>query len=115
MSVLTLRNGAFVPGITQNITTTGGSQLSTAFASTTSIIRVTTQVDIYVQLGTTTSPPSATTGSMLVLAGITEFLAVPAAMISSTGVVTQQSQIAILQAGASAGVVGITQLTGYSN
>jgi len=116
MSVLTIRNGAFVPGVTQNITTVGGNQTSSLFGQNTSIIRVSTQVDIYVQLGTSASPTTASSStSMLILAGNTELLSVQAAVVSSTGVVTQQSRIANLQAGVNAGVVSITQLTGYSN
>ena len=73
MSVLTIRNGAFVPGTTQNITTSGSAQSSSNVGVTTAIIRITCQQDTYVELG---SSPNATANSMVILGGSTEILAV---------------------------------------
>ena len=115
MSVLTIRNGAIVPGVTQNMTAAIGSQTSIPFVATTSIIRITTKVDIYLQLGNTATPPVATSSSMLLLDGDTVLLAVEPAIISPTGSVTQQSLVAILSTTGALGTVSITQLTGYSN
>ena len=99
MSLLTLRNGAFVPGITQNILTSGTSQPSNAVSDDTSIIRVTCQKDTYVALGAT---PVVTTGSMLLVGGTTEFLAVEPGT----------TKVAVMQV-SNSGLVSITELTGY--
>ena len=96
MSV-TFRKGAFQPGTTQNITTSGSSQASSAFGTATSIIRVSCTQDIYVALG---NSPTATTGSMLITAGSSEFLAVDS---------VNNQKIAVLQV-TSAGVCSITEL-----
>lgn len=99
MSVLTLRNGAFVPGVTQNIVSSGASQQSAVVGSDTSIIRIACQQDTYIAIG---SNPTANTGCMMISGGSTEFLAVePGTTI-----------VALLQVGSS-GVVSITELTGY--
>jgi len=99
MSVLTIRNGAFVPGTTQNITTSGSAQSSSNVGVTTAIIRITCQQDTYVELG---SSPNATANSMVILGGSTEILAVE----PGTTVVS------LLQV-SSPGIVSITELTGY--
>ena len=99
MSVLTIRNGAFVPGTTQNITTSGSAVSSNAVGNTTAIIRVTCQQDTYVELGTA---PTATANSMIILGGSTEFLAVEPG----------QTIVSLLQV-STAGIVCITELTGY--
>ena len=99
MSVLTLRNGAFVPGTTQNIITTGSSQVLNAVGANTSIIRVACTADTFVQIGTS---PVATTQSMMISGGATEFLAV----------VPGQTKVAVLEV-TTAGVVSVTELTGY--
>lgn len=106
MSELTIRNGAFVPGVTQNIITSGTSQESNPMEDTTSIIRITCQQDTYVELGNSSSTVTATNGSMIILGGGTEYLAVEPASGNVTGV------ISVLQV-ANAGIVSITQLTGY--
>jgi len=97
MSV-TFRKGAFLPGTTQNITTSGTSQASSAFATSTSIIRVTCTQDIYIQLGN--SPTASATGCMLITAGSAEFLAVDS---------VNNQKIAVIQV-TSAGVCSITEL-----
>lgn len=99
MSVLTLRKGAFVPGTTQNITTSGSSQASDAVGQDTSIIRIACQQDTYVELGST---PTASSGSMLISGGSTEFLSVE----------PNTTKVAVLQV-TTAGIVSITELTGY--
>jgi len=99
MSVLTLRNGAFVPGVTQNIVSSGASQQSAVVDANTSIIRIACQQDTYVAIG---SSPVANTSCMMISGGSTEFLAVEPGI----------TKVAILQVG-SAGIVSITQLTGY--
>ena len=100
MSVLTIRNGAFVPGTTQNILTTGVPQSSNVVQSTTSIIRIACQHDTYVEVGS--SSPEASINSMIILSGATEFIAVePGA-----------TQVSVMKVG-DPGIVSITQLTGY--
>lgn len=99
MAVLTIRNGAFVPGTTQNILTTASAQSSNVVANTTSIIRVTCQKDTYVELG---SSPTATANSMIILGGSTELISVQPG----------QSIVSVLKVG-DAGIVSITQLAGY--
>ena len=99
MSVLTIRNGAFVPGLTQNILTTSVAQSSNVVGNTTSIVRISCQQDTYIELG---SSPTASINSMIILSGSTEFLAVqPGTTI-----------ISVLKVG-DPGIVSITQLTGY--
>lgn len=99
MSALTIRNGAFVPGTTQNITTSGSSQQSAVVGSTTSIIRVACQQDTYVAFG---SNPTASASSMIIFGGSTEYIAVqPGTTI-----------VAVLQV-SSPGAVSITELSGY--
>jgi hypothetical protein len=99
MSVLTVRKGAYVPGTVQNFTTSGTSQASNAVASTSSIIRVTTNQDVFVSFG---SSPTATTSSMLMVAGSTEFISV------EPGV----TKVAVIQSTTS-GIFSMTELTGY--
>jgi len=112
MSVLTIRNGAFVPGVTQNITTTGTAQESNAVSTTTSIVRITCQQDTYVAVGNSSNTVTATTSSMIILGGGTEYLALePFYVDSSNANVT--GVISVLQV-ANSGIVSITQLTGYS-
>lgn len=99
MSVLTIRNGAFVPGITQNIISAGASQQSAVVDSNTSIIRIACQQDTFIAVG---SNPTATASSMMISGGSTEFLAV----------IPGETKVALMQVTAS-GIVSITQLTGY--
>lgn len=99
MSVLTIRNGAFVPGTTQNIISAGASQQSAVVDATTSIIRVACQQDTFIAIG---ANPTATTSSMLISGGATEFLSV----------VPGETKVALMQVTAP-GIVSITQLTGY--
>ena len=99
MAVLTLRNGAFVPGTTQNLTSTDTTQQCDAVGPYTSIIRVACQQDTFIEIG---ADPIAATSSMLLSGGGSEFLAV----------VPGVTKIAVLKVSA-AGVVSITELTGY--
>jgi hypothetical protein len=99
MSVLTIRNGAYVPGTVQNITTSASSQVSSAVGANTSIIRVAVNQDTYVAFG---SAPTANTACMLMAGGSSEFIAV------QPGV----TKVAVLQVSTS-GIASITQLTGY--
>jgi len=96
MSVI-YRKGAYYPGTTQNQTTTTSSQYTSAFATATSIIRVSVQNDTYVQPIATTAT-TATVSSMIIPGGGVEFFAV------SGG-----SRIAHLQV-SSGGWISITQL-----
>lgn len=73
MAALIFRKGAYYPGSTQSIVTSGTSQVSNAFTDNVSIIRVATNQDVYCELG---NNPTATTGSMLMPAGAIEFFAV---------------------------------------
>lgn len=99
MSVLTLRSGAFVPGTTQNLTSTGTTQQSAAVSSVASIIRVACQQDTFIAIG---ANPVADTSSMLISGGGAEFLAV----------VPGVTKVAVKQVSAT-GLVSITELTGY--
>lgn len=99
MSVLTLRNGAFVPGTTENITTSGSNQVSATVSANASIVRICCQQDTYISIG---SAPVADANSMVILGGSTEFLAV------EPGV----TKVGVLQV-SSSGIVSITELTGY--
>ena len=99
MSVLTLRSGAFVPGTTQNLTSTGTSQQSAAVSAVASIIRVACQQDTFVSIG---ASPVADTASMLISGGGAEFLAI----------VPGVTKVAVRQVSTS-GLVSITELTGY--
>jgi hypothetical protein len=69
------RKGAYYPGTTQNQTTTSTSAVSSAFGSTTSIVRVAVQNDTYIQPVATTAT-TATISSMIIPGGGVEFLAV---------------------------------------
>jgi hypothetical protein len=94
-----LRKGAYLPGTTQNFTTSGSSQVSSAFGSSTSVIRVAVLADTYIALGG--SSITATTSSMLIPAGKVELIAV--------GLGTGSTYIAFLQVSA-AGRISITEL-----
>lgn len=100
MSVLTLRNGAFVPGTTENITTSGTSQQSANVSPTASIIRIACKQDTYVELGS--NPEANANTSMIIFGGTTELLAVEPGT----------TKVAVLQV-SSSGLVSITELTGY--
>jgi hypothetical protein len=91
-----LRKGAYVPGTTQNITTSGTSQASSAVGASTAIVRIAVNADTYIAVG---SAPTATTSSMLIPSGGTEFIAV------NKGT----DKIAVLQVSAS-GIASITEL-----
>jgi len=120
MAALTVNKGAFYPGVTQNILTTGTSQLSNAVGATTSIIRITCQQDTYVQITNSNAAAPATTDSMLMLGGSTEFITVPspppapASPPNSTPApgVQYLAAIAVLQV-TTPGIVSITELTGF--
>jgi hypothetical protein len=99
MSVLTVRKGAFVPGTVQNLATGSSSVTSSAVGANTTIIRVTVTQDTYVEI----IEADATTDSMLMTGGSTEFLAVV------PGVTT----VSALQV-SSAGTISITELGGYN-
>jgi len=120
MAALTVNKGAFYPGVTQNILTTGSSQLSNPVGTTTSIIRISCQHDTYVQITNTDEAASATTSSMLILGGGTEFITVPspppapASPPNSTPApgVQYLACVSVLQVSV-AGIVSITELTGF--
>lgn len=95
-SVLTFRKGAYVPGSSQGLTTTGASQQAAAFTSAVSIVRVAVNQDTYVAIGTN---PTATANSLMMPAGSVEFFAVDPTDL-----------IAVLQVSV-AGRVSITELT----
>jgi hypothetical protein len=101
MSVI-YRKGAYYPGTTRNGTTTTSTQRTSAFNSTTSIVRIAVQNDTYIQPGTTTST-TATTGSMIIPGGGIEFLAVP-----------ESSYLAYLQV-STGGWISITELANQYN
>ena len=96
MSVI-YRKGAYYPGTTQNKTTTSTNVVTSAFGSTTSIVRVAVQNDTYVKPVTTTST-TATVSSMIIPAGGVEFFAVDPG-----------TYVACLQV-ASSGWISITEL-----
>lgn len=94
-SVLTFRKGAYSPGTSQGLTTTGTTQQSSAVGSDASIIRVAVNQDTYIAVG---SNPTATTNSLMMPAGSVEFFAV-----------NPSDKVAVLQVTA-AGRVSITEL-----
>ena len=89
MSVI-YRKGAYYPGTTQNQTTTSTSAITTAFGTSTSIIRVAVQNDTYVKPTASTST-TATTSHMIIPGGGVEFFAVDSGtylvhkLVSTTG------------------------------
>lgn len=89
-----LRDGAYIPSTTQNITTSGSSQQSAAVDNY--VARIAVTQDTYVSVG---SDPTATTSSMLIPAGGVEFFA------TTPGV----TKIAVLQV-SEAGIASITSL-----
>lgn len=92
-----LRQGSYLPGTNTNFTSSGSSQATgSAVANTTSIVRVSTTEAVYVDIGST---PTATTNSMLIPSGGTEFFAVTPG----------ESKIAVLQV-SSSGRVSVTEL-----
>ena len=92
-----IRQGAFLPGVTTNITTSESSQASGAVGNVTSIVRVAVTQNTYVAVGV--GNVTATANSMLMPANTVEFLAV------EPGV----GNVAVLQVSAS-GIASITQL-----
>jgi hypothetical protein len=92
-----LRQGAFLPGNTENIVTSGTSQAANVVGATTSIVRITTTENIYVAIG---ADPTATTDDMLIVGGGVEYLAV----------VPGTSKVAVLQQ-SSSGIASITELS----
>jgi hypothetical protein len=92
-----IRQGAFLPGTTTNITTSASSQAAGAVGNTTSIVRVAVTQNTYVAVGV--GNVTATTNSMLVPANTVEFLAVEPSV----------GNVAVLQVTA-AGVASITEL-----
>jgi hypothetical protein len=68
------RNGAYLPGTTQNFTTTASSQNSNAVGSSTGIIRIAVNQDTYVALGNAT--PTANNTCMMIPAGHVELVCV---------------------------------------
>ena len=119
MAALTVNKGAFYPGVTQNILTTGSSQTSSPVGATTSIIRITCQHDTYVQITNSNTLAPATTSSMIILGGATEFITVPspppapASPPNSTPApgVQYLACVSVLQV-TIAGLVSITELSG---
>ena len=74
MSVI-YRKGAYYPGTTQNGTTAGTNSVTSAFSTTTTIVRVAVQNDTYVR-PVTTNTNTASTTSMIIPGGGVEFFAV---------------------------------------
>jgi hypothetical protein len=72
MSVLTVRKGAFAPGTTTNLNTSGSVANTGNLSANTSIVRVSCTQDTFVAINA-----DADSGSMLIVGGGTEFLAVP--------------------------------------
>ena len=99
MSVLTIRNGAYVPGLSQTFTSSPTNQISSAVGANTSIVRVAVTQDTFVAFG---SAPVANTSTLLMTGGSSEFIAI------QPGV----TKVAFIQASTS-GTVNITELTGY--
>jgi len=99
MSVLTIRNGAYVPGTAQTFSSSSSSQTSNAVGANTSIIRVAVTQDTFVAFG---SSPVANTAALLMTAGSSEFISVQPGI----------TKVAFIQSSAS-GTVNIVELTGY--
>jgi hypothetical protein len=95
-----LRQGSYSPGTTTNFTTSASSQVTAEVGNTTSIVRVSTTEAIYVEIGTN---PTATTGSLMIPGGGTEFFAVDPG----------SSKVAVLQV-STPGVASITELASLS-
>lgn len=95
MAALIFRKGAYYPGVTQSITTSGSSQSFAPFSANVAIVRVATSQDIFLQVGVS---PVATTSSMLLPGGAIEFFAVEPGQ-----------SIAVLQI-TTAGIVTVTEL-----
>lgn len=89
-----LRDGAYIPGTTQNITTSGSSQQSAVVDNY--ITRISVTQDTYVAIG---ENPTATTSSMLIPAGGVEFFATT----------PSETKIAVLQV-SEPGIASITSL-----
>ena len=69
----TFRNGAYIPGTTQNFVTSGASQYSSPVGSKTGIIRVAVNQDTFIAVGS--GNPTANTSCMLMPAGRVDFFA----------------------------------------
>lgn len=93
-----IRQGSYAPGTTQNITTSGSSQQSSAMANATAIVRVATTEATYIELGA--DPTANAVTSLMMPSGAIEFFAVEGGV----------TKIAVLQV-ANAGVASITQLS----
>lgn len=91
MAALIFRKGAYYPGVTQSITTSGSSQSFAPFSANVAIVRVATSQDIFLAIGTA---PVATTASMLLPGGAIEFFAVDPGQriavlqVTTSGIVT---------------------------
>ena len=72
MSVLTVRKGAFAPGTTTNLNTSGSVSNTGNLSANTSIVRVSCTQDTFIAINA-----DADSSSMLIVGGGTEFLAVP--------------------------------------
>lgn len=91
-----VRQGAFLPGVTTNFTTSGTSQATAAVGNLTAIVRVAVTAATYVAVG---ADPTAAATNMLIPAGGVELLAT----------VPGVSKVAVLQV-TEAGRASITQL-----
>jgi hypothetical protein len=95
---LTLRKGAYIPGVTQNFATSGTSAATTnAVGSGTTVVRISVTQDTYIAIGPT---PTAGTQNMLIPGGGVEFIAVNAGI----------DKVAAVQV-STAGVVSVTELS----
>lgn len=83
-----------VPGAIQNFTMSGSSQQSSAFAAKVSVIRVAVSAAAYIEIG---ANPTATTSSIYIPAGTTEYFGV-----------TAGHKLAVLQGG-SAGICSVVE------
>ena len=92
-----IRQGSYLPGTTQNFTTSGTSQATGAVGNTTSIVRVAVTENTYVEVGVGNT--TATANSLVIPAGGVEFFAVA----PTTG------NVAVLQV-STAGIASITEL-----
>jgi hypothetical protein len=91
-SVLTFRKGAYYPGTSQGITTSGSTQAFAALQPDTSIIRVAVNQDTYISL----SGP-ATAASLLMPAGSVEFFAVEATTVVAALQVTTAGRVSLTE------------------
>lgn len=100
---------AMIPGTTQNVAIGAASAQATAFQNTTSVVRLFSTVDCYVQFGSSvTGGPTATNASMFLPGGIVEYFGVPAGAQSSP-TANVPWQVAVTEATGASGTLYITE------